>query len=78
MLGLKLTYGENIAQSFHWKPRVVIMSTLLPVLAQEVVFMTTFGASCDDKVGIMATVGFHCQMTHQQVEMFHHVLVLSS
>ena len=38
-----------------------MMSTLTSLMTQAVFFMKTAGATSDDKVGIMATVGFQWQ-----------------
>ena len=43
---------------WHWKSRVAMMQTLSSLAAPEVVIKTTSGAASDDKVGIMATLGF--------------------
>ena len=38
-----------------WKPKDIMIPTLSSVVASEVVFMTTLGATSDEKVGIMTT-----------------------
>ena len=42
----------------HWNPRVIIMPTSSSLVAPEVVIMTTYGATSDDKVGSMKTLFF--------------------
>ena len=42
-----------------WKWRVVMMPTLLSLAAPQVAIMTTCGATSDNKVGIMTTLGFN-------------------
>ena len=42
----------------HWKPRVAIIPTLSSLASSEVVVMTTSGATNDNRVGIIATLGF--------------------
>ena len=44
---------EGYWRGFHWKPRVVIMPTLSPLVAPGVVIMTTYGATSGDKVSVM-------------------------
>ena len=46
----------------HWKSRVVLMPTLSLLGAPEVVTRTNPGAPNDDKVGIIITIEFRCNM----------------
>ena len=43
------------------KPRVVMMPNLSSIVTQEIVITATFGVISDDKMGIMATLGFQCK-----------------
>ena len=42
----------------HWKPRVVIMRTLSSLVTPEVVVMTTWSVTIDDKFRIMTILNF--------------------
>ena len=52
----------------HWKPGVVMMSTLSSLVTPEVVVMTSVGAVSDDNVGNMTTLGI------QDVNEFRHTV----
>ena len=43
---------------WHWKPRVIMMSTLPSLVVMQVVIMITCGTESDNKVRIMTTFGF--------------------
>ena len=42
----------------QWKPTIVIVPTLLSLVALQVATMETYGATSDDKIGLMATLDF--------------------
>ena len=46
------TYG-TIVYRLHWKPELVMMSTLSSLVTQEVAIMTNYGATNDKKISIM-------------------------
>ena len=55
--------GKVAVNEYHWKPSVVMISTLLSLVASGVVIRTTFVATSDGRAGIMATVGFQLHST---------------
>ena len=63
--GLRWPRGHRTTQwecfGFYWKPRIVIMSTLSSLVVPGVFVVTSSSAISDDRVDIMATVGFQYQ-----------------
>ena len=53
------TWGGNLTKN-QWKPRVVMIRTLSSLRTPQVVVMTTCSTSSNDRVRIMATLGFQC------------------
>ena len=54
-------YAKQIStrwQSSHWKPIAFMGSTVSSLDAPQVVVMTTCGATTDEKVGFLPTLGF--------------------
>ena len=45
----------------HWKSKVVILPSLSPLVAPQIVITTTYGASFHNKVVITTTLGIRCQ-----------------
>ena len=54
---VKAITADNLVYKIYL--RVVIMPTLLSLVAPQVVMATTCGATTDNKVAIMTTLGFH-------------------
>ena len=54
---VKAITADNLVYKIYL--RVVIMPTLLSLVAPQVVMTTTCGATTDNKVAIMTTLGFH-------------------
>ena len=82
MLGWELWFDklklECCYNHISRKQTVVIMPTLPPLVAPQIVIMTICGATSDDKAGIMIILGFQCSLfdinqcdlTHTNISIF--------
>ena len=58
---------EYDSKVLHWNLKVVMMPTLSILSEAEAVLTITSGAGSDDKVGIMATLGFQSKVVFEIV-----------